>query len=83
MIRAVTSSEIVLKESSLVFTEIELSLEYEYKNKTSTGSSLSLCISSILQFKDLRVNQWIKLCIRINIRELNRELCTELSILYI
>ena len=34
------------------------------------------------QLKDLRVDQWEKPCIRVNTRELNRELCTRLSILY-
>ena len=35
----------------------------------------------LLQFKDLRVSQWIEPCIRVNTRELNRKLCTELSTL--
>ena len=30
--------------------------------------------SSVLQLKDFRVDQWIKPCIGINTRELNREL---------
>jgi len=33
-------------------------------------------------FQDLRVDQVKKPCIRVNIRKLDRELCTELSILY-
>ena len=37
----------------------------------------------ILQLKDLRVDQWIEPCIKVNTKELNRELCTGLSILYI
>ena len=37
----------------------------------------------ILWLQDLRVNQVKEFCIRINIRELDRELCTELSTLYI
>jgi len=36
----------------------------------------------ILQLKDLRVDQWEEPYIRVNTRELNRELCTRLSILY-
>ena len=31
-----------------------------------------VAIAILLQLKDLRVNQWIKLCIRINTRELNK-----------
>jgi len=37
----------------------------------------------VLQLKDLRVGQWKESCIRVNIRELDRELCTGLSTLYI
>jgi len=37
----------------------------------------------MLQFSDLRVDQRREPCIRVNIRELNRELCTGLSTLYI
>jgi len=36
----------------------------------------------LLQLKDLRVDQWIEPCIRVNTRELDRELCTESSTLY-
>jgi len=36
----------------------------------------------MLQFKDLRVDQWIKPCISVNTRELDGGLCTWLSILY-
>ena len=36
----------------------------------------------LLWLKDLRANQWIEHCIRVNTRELNRELCTGLSTLY-
>ena len=36
----------------------------------------------ILRFNDLRVDQRKKPCIRVNTRELNRELCTRLSTLY-
>ena len=36
----------------------------------------------MLQLKDIRVGQYKEPCIRVNIRELDRELCTELSILY-
>ena len=36
----------------------------------------------MLQLKDLKVDQREEPYIRINIRELDRELCTELSILY-
>ena len=36
----------------------------------------------MLQFNDLRVDHRKKSCIRINTRELNRELYTKLSILY-
>ena len=36
----------------------------------------------MLQFNDLRVDQRKELCIRVNTRKLNRELYTELSILY-
>ena len=36
----------------------------------------------MLQFQDLRVGQVKEPYIRVNTRELNRELCTELSILY-
>jgi len=36
----------------------------------------------ILQLKDLRADQWEEPCIRINTRELNRELYTESSTLY-
>ena len=35
-----------------------------------------------LQTQDLRVDQEKEPCIRVNTRELNRELCTRLSILY-
>ena len=37
----------------------------------------------LLQLKDLRVDQYIEPYIRVNIRELNRELCIRLAILYI
>ena len=37
---------------------------------------------TILQLKGLRVGQWKKSCIRVNTRELNRELCIGLSTLY-
>jgi len=37
---------------------------------------------NILQTQDLRVDQEKEPCIRINTRELNRELCTRLFILY-
>ena len=36
----------------------------------------------MLQTQDLRVDQANKPCIKVNTRELNRELCTDLSILY-
>jgi len=36
----------------------------------------------MLRFNNLRVDQEKEPCIRINTRELNRELCTGLSILY-
>jgi len=36
----------------------------------------------LLQFSDLRVDQRRELCIRVNIRELDRELSIRLSILY-
>ena len=36
----------------------------------------------MLQFNDLRVDQRKEPCIQVNIRELNRELCTGLSTLY-
>jgi len=36
----------------------------------------------VLQLKDLRVGQCEESCIRVNIKELNRELCTGLSTLY-
>jgi len=36
----------------------------------------------MLQLKDLRVGQWEEPYIRVNIRELDRGLCTRLSILY-
>ena len=39
-------------------------------------TSVSTLYTSVLQLKDFRVDQWIKPCIVINIRELNRELCT-------
>jgi len=41
-----------------------------------------VAIAILLQLKNLRVDQWIKPYIRINIRELNGELYTGLSILY-
>jgi len=34
----------------------------------------------VLQLKDLSGNQWIELCIRVNTRELNRELCIGLGL---
>ena len=36
----------------------------------------------VLLSQDFRVDQVKKTCIRVNTRELDRELCTELSILY-
>jgi len=36
----------------------------------------------MLQFSNLRFDQRREPCIRVNTRELNRELCTRLSILY-
>ena len=36
----------------------------------------------MLQFKDFRVDQWIEPYIKVNTRELNRKLCTEVPILY-
>ena len=39
-------------------------------------------ITKLLQLKDLRVDQCEEPYIRVNIRELNRELCTGLSTLY-
>ena len=36
----------------------------------------------MLQTQDHRVDQEEELCIRVNTRELNRELCTRLSTLY-
>ena len=36
----------------------------------------------MLQTQDLRVDQEKEPCIRVNTRELNRELCTEQSTLY-
>jgi len=36
----------------------------------------------MLQLQDLRVGQAKESCIGLNTRELNRELCTRLSILY-
>ena len=36
----------------------------------------------LLQTQDFRVDQEKEPCIRVNTRELNRELCTRLSILY-
>ena len=38
--------------------------------------------STILQTQVLRVEQVNESCIRVNIKELNRELCIELSTLY-
>ena len=37
----------------------------------------------LLQTQDFRVSQEKEPCIRVNTRELDRELCTELSTLYI
>ena len=37
---------------------------------------------TVLQFSNLRVDQRRKPCIRVNTRELNREFCIRLSILY-
>jgi len=42
----------------------------------------SLLARTVLQTQDFRVSQEKKPCIRVNTRELNRELCTELSTLY-
>jgi len=36
----------------------------------------------VVWLKDLRVDQWIEPCIRVNTRGLNRELCIGLSTLY-
>ena len=36
----------------------------------------------MLQTQELRVVQEEELCIRVNTRELNREFCTKISILY-
>ena len=36
----------------------------------------------MLQTQDLRVDQTNKPCIKVNTRELNRKICTDLSILY-
>jgi len=47
------------------------------KNRKTLHKRLEL-----LQLKDFRVGQCKEPCIRVNTRELNRELCTELSILY-
>jgi len=48
---------------------------------TNDTANLST-ILTILQTQDLRVDQEKESCIRVNTRELNRELCTGLSILY-
>ena len=42
-----------------------------------------MVIVILLQTQDLRVDQEKEPCIRVNTRELNRELYTELSTLYI
>jgi len=47
-----------------------------------TQENLIEFLLQILQTQDLRVNQEKKPCIRVNTRELNRELCTRLSTLY-
>ena len=43
---------------------------------------LNLAYSKVLQSQDLRVGQVKEPCIGFNTRELNREFCTKLSILY-
>ena len=56
-------------------------LEYLYINPNNKISTYNIDFM-LLQLKDLKVNQWIEPSIKINTRELNRELYTKLSILY-
>ena len=58
-----------------------LSIGHTHFQNLSSG--LRIILLYLLQTQDLRVDQEKKPCIRVNIRELNRELCTGLSILYI
>ena len=43
---------------------------------------MNMDMSSLLQTQNFRVSQEKEPCIRVNTRELNRELCTGLSTLY-
>ena len=58
----------------------ELNMQVDIKMKNSKKLKVKTLV--VLQSQDLRVGQVKESCIRVNIRELNKELCIRLSTLY-
>ena len=59
-----------------------LSNLYLYNQQTNSHKPSCTRKPQMLWLKNLRVDQWIEPCIRVNTRELDRKLCTRLSTLY-